>query len=88
MSNSPDELENVQKNQKQVGSAESNPSTTEPADKLREEAAEDVDEDEESSEPAWFLSFFGKVASERRGGITSKYQLPALLPFKKYEALS
>jgi hypothetical protein len=52
MSDSPDELENVQKNQKQVGSAESDPSTSEPADKLREEAAENVDEDEESSEPA------------------------------------
>jgi hypothetical protein len=52
MSDSPDELENVQKNQKRVGSAESDPSTSEPADKLREEAAENVDEDEESSEPA------------------------------------
>jgi hypothetical protein len=52
MSDSPNELENVQKNQKQVGSAESDPSTSEPADKLREEAAENVDEDEESSEPA------------------------------------
>jgi hypothetical protein len=52
MSDSPDELENVQKNQKQVGTAESDPSTSEPADKLREEAAENVDEDEESSEPA------------------------------------
>lgn len=46
------ELEQAQKNQKQVGSAESDPSTVEPADKLREVAAEDVDEDEESSEPA------------------------------------
>jgi hypothetical protein len=48
----PEELENTQKNQKQVGAAESDPSTTEPADKLREEAAENVDEDEEGSEPA------------------------------------
>ena len=47
-----DELEKTQKNQKQIGAAESDPSTTEPADKLREEAAENVDEDEEGSEPA------------------------------------
>jgi len=48
----PEELEKAQKNQKQVGAAETDPSTTEPADKLREEAAENVDEDEEGSEPA------------------------------------
>jgi hypothetical protein len=47
-----EELEKAQKNQKHVGAAESDPSTTEPADKLREEAAENVDEDEEGSEPA------------------------------------
>ena len=47
-----EELEKAQKNQKQVGAAETDPSTTEPADKLREEAAENVDEDEEGSEPA------------------------------------
>ena len=47
-----EELEKAQKNQKQVGAAESDPSTTEPADKLREEAAENVDKDEEGSEPA------------------------------------
>jgi hypothetical protein len=52
ISNSSRELEKVQKNQKQVGLAESDPSTSEPADKLREEAAEDVDKDEQSSEPA------------------------------------
>jgi hypothetical protein len=52
MSDSPEELEKAQKNQKQVGAAESDPSTAEPADKLREEAAENVDEDEEGSEPA------------------------------------
>jgi hypothetical protein len=52
MSDSSDELEKAQKNQKQVGTAESDPSTSEPADKVREEAAENVDEDEESSEPA------------------------------------
>jgi hypothetical protein len=48
MSDSAEELEKVQKNRKQVGAAESNPSTTEPAEKLREKAAED----EEGSEPA------------------------------------
>jgi hypothetical protein len=32
MSDSPNQLENVQKNQKHVGSAESDPSTSEPAD--------------------------------------------------------
>jgi hypothetical protein len=48
----PEELEKAQKNQKQVGAAETDPSTTEPADKLREEAAENVDEDEEGSESA------------------------------------
>lgn len=47
-----EELEKAQKNQKQVGAAESDPSTTEPADKLREEAAENVDKDEEGPEPA------------------------------------
>jgi hypothetical protein len=52
MSDSNDELEDVQKNQKQVGAAESNPKTTGPAKKLREEAADAVDEDGESSEPA------------------------------------
>lgn len=52
MSDSPDELEKAQRNQRKVGAAESDPSTAEPADKLREEAAENVDEDEESSEPA------------------------------------
>jgi predicted house-cleaning noncanonical NTP pyrophosphatase (MazG superfamily) len=51
-SDSSRELEQAQKNQKQVGSAESEPSTVQLADKLREEAAEYVDEDEESSEPA------------------------------------
>jgi hypothetical protein len=52
MSDSSKELEQAQKNQKQVGSAESDPSIAGPTDKLREEAAQDVDEDEESSEPA------------------------------------
>ena len=50
--NTSEELEKAQKNQKQIGAGENDPSTTEPADKLREEAAETLDEDEESSEPA------------------------------------
>ena len=49
--NTSDELEAAQKNQKKVGSAESDPSTTGPADNLREEAAENTGEDE-SQEPA------------------------------------
>jgi hypothetical protein len=49
--NTSEELEAAQKNQKKVGSAESDPSTTGPADNLREEAAENTGEDE-SQEPA------------------------------------
>ena len=52
MSESTENLENAQKNQKRVGAAESDPETTYPADNLREEAAEAVDEEEGSSEPA------------------------------------
>ena len=50
--NSSEDLEKAQKNQKKVGAAENDPTTTGPADKLREEAAETLDEDEDSSEPA------------------------------------
>jgi hypothetical protein len=52
MSDSTESLNKAQKNQKRVGAAESDPETTGPADNLREEAAEDVDEEEDSSEPA------------------------------------
>jgi hypothetical protein len=53
MSDSEDkELEETQKKQKEVGAAESNPQTTGPAEKLREKAAEAVDEEEDSAEPA------------------------------------
>ena len=52
MSDSTENLEKAQKNQKRVGPAESDPETTGPAEKLREEAAEAVDEEEGSSEPA------------------------------------
>jgi len=48
----PENLEKAQKNQKQVGAAESDPETSGPADKLREDAAEAVDEEEDSEEPA------------------------------------
>ena len=46
------ELDETQKKQKEVGAAESNPQTTGPAEKLREKAAEAVDEEEDSAEPA------------------------------------
>ena len=49
--NTSEELESAQKNQKKVGSAESDPSTTDPADNLREEAAQNTGEDD-SQEPA------------------------------------
>jgi hypothetical protein len=43
-------LESAQKNQKKVGAAESDPSTTGPAETLREEAAENTGEGD-SREP-------------------------------------
>jgi hypothetical protein len=49
--NNSDELESAQKNQKKVGAAESDPSTTGPAETLREEAAENTGEND-SKEPA------------------------------------
>ena len=45
-------IETAQKNQKKIGAAENDPETSGPAEKLREEAAEMVDEEEGSSEPA------------------------------------
>lgn len=51
MTDSIEELDKAQKNQKEVGSAESNLKTDEPADNLREETAEAVNEDEDSSGP-------------------------------------
>ena len=45
-------IETAQKNQKKIGAAEDDPETTGPAENLREEAAEMVDKDEDSSEPA------------------------------------
>ena len=51
MSNSTENLEKAQKNQKRVGAAESDPKTTGPVDNLRD-AAEAVDEEKASSKPA------------------------------------
>ena len=48
MSDSTENLDKAQKNQKRVGADESDPETTGPADNLREEAAETVDEKEGS----------------------------------------
>ena len=47
-----EDIETVQKNQKKIGAAEDDPETTGPAENLREEAAEMVDKDEDSNEPA------------------------------------
>ena len=46
------DLESVQKDQKKVGKAGSNPETSGPAEELREKAAELTDESEDSNEPA------------------------------------
>ena len=43
-------LEEAQKNQKKGGAAENNPETTGPAENLREEAAEMVDEDSDEKD--------------------------------------
>jgi hypothetical protein len=51
MSDTIDNLEKTQQNQKQVGAAESDPEATGPADNLREEAAEGA-HDQDSSDPA------------------------------------
>jgi hypothetical protein len=45
-------LESAQKNQKKVGAAEDNPETTGPSETFSEEAAETVDKDEDSNQPA------------------------------------
>ena len=52
MSDSTENLENAQKNQKRVGASESDPETTGPAENLREEASEAVDQEEDTSEHA------------------------------------
>jgi hypothetical protein len=43
-------LEEAQKNQKKPGAAENDPETTGPAENLREEAAEAVDEDSDDKD--------------------------------------
>jgi len=50
--NESEDIETAQKNQKKIGAAEDDPETSGPAENLREEAAEMVDEEEGSSEPA------------------------------------
>ena len=49
--NSNEELESAQENHTEIGSAESDPSTTEPAGELREKAAKNTGEDD-SEAPA------------------------------------
>jgi hypothetical protein len=49
--NSSEELESAQENHTEIGSAESDPSTTEPAGELREKAAQNTSEDD-SKAPA------------------------------------
>lgn len=50
--NESEDIETEQKNQKKIGAAENDPETSGPAENLREEAADMVDEKEDSSEPA------------------------------------
>jgi hypothetical protein len=45
------DLDEAQKSQRNVGAAKDDPHTTGPAENLREEAAEMVDEDERSKDP-------------------------------------
>lgn len=44
-------LDEAQKNQKKAGAAENDPETTGPAENLREEAAEMVDDDSDEKDP-------------------------------------
>jgi hypothetical protein len=44
-------LDKAQKNQRNIGAAKDDPHTTGPAENLREEAVEMVDEDERSKDP-------------------------------------
>jgi hypothetical protein len=45
-------LDSAQKDQKKIGKAGSNPQTTGPSESLREEAAENTNEGDQSEEPA------------------------------------
>jgi len=55
--NESEDIETAQKNQKKIGAAENDPETSGPAENLREEAADMVDKEEDSNEPAWSLLF-------------------------------
>jgi hypothetical protein len=46
------DLESIQKDQKKLGKARTNPETSGPAEELREKAADMTDESEDSNEPA------------------------------------
>ena len=50
--NESEDIETAQKNQRKIGAAENDPETSGPAENLREEAADMVDKEEDSSEPA------------------------------------
>jgi hypothetical protein len=50
--NESEDIETAQKNQKKIGAAENDPETSGPAENLREEAADMVDKEEDSNEPA------------------------------------
>ena len=47
-----EDIETAQKNQKKIGAAENDPETSGPAENLREEAAEMVNEEDGLSDPA------------------------------------
>ena len=50
--NTDKDLESSQENQNDVGDAGSNPETSGPTDKVREEAFEEADTEDKSNEPA------------------------------------
>lgn len=50
--NTDKDLESSQENQSDVGDAGSNPETSGPTDKVREEAFEEADTEDKSNEPA------------------------------------
>lgn len=51
MTDDEEKLDKAQKNQRDIGAAEDDPHTDGPAENLREEAADMVDENERSSDP-------------------------------------
>ena len=51
MTNDERKIDKAQKDQKDIGTAENDPNTDGPAENLREEAAEMVDENEKSKDP-------------------------------------